>query len=264
MKLVLNDSDKLDKFVFLFKCLKNISVDMNIYVSIDGMFIQTMDSTHTLLGNLKISKEWFDTFEIADDAKHVLGINVKMLCSILACAISKGSMEMEYNAENDADTLSITFATSDSSAIIDQKYFKLPLMDLDQDVMEIPDSEYEADISLKSTMLHELTNEIANFSSDIVLFANEEKVELKTGKSADSSECKYAINIDIEKLEEFSIDEDCNIDMAYNAKFINMLSSFYKLSDDVLLNISSQLPLCFVYNLGDESELKLYIAPKVD
>lgn len=263
MELLIETKEKKDKFITLFKSLKNISNNINLRIDETGLFIQMMDYAKICLAEIFIQKKWFDNFDVKKNQTFIIGINNKLFSSILSCNINNGSIKLHYK-KND-DYLYSIFKSNNSNDIITEKDFKIPLISIEEDLLNVPkDVEYEADISIKSSLFHDIVNEIGVFSDTITLYADDEKVNLETGNNSNETTCNYNINIDIEKLEEFSIEEDCIIQLSYSSKHLMLLSSFHKLSNFVCLNFSKEKPILIQYNLDDTSYANFYLAPKIE
>lgn len=263
MKLLIETKEKKDKFITLFKSLKNISNDINLRINEKGLFIQVMDYAKICLADIFIQKGWFDEFKVEKQTNFILGLNNRLFSSILSCNINNGSVCLQYT--RDDDFLYTIFTSNNKDDIITEKDFKVPLINIEEDLLTIPqDSEYEADITIKSSLFHEIVNEIGSFSDTITLYADDEKVNLKTGKSTDEKTCNYSINVDIEKLEEYSIEEDCDIELSYSSKHLVLLSSFYKMDQFVVLHFSKEKPILIQYNLDEKSYATFYLAPKIE
>ena len=52
--------------------------------------------------------------------------------------------------------------------------------------------------------------------------------------------------------------------MSFGIRYVKKMMSFNKLSDNVKIDISSDRPMIISYCLGNESELKLALAPRIE
>ena len=67
----------------IFRHLKGIVTDVNIVISKEKFYIQSMDSSHACLVEINIEASWFDNYEVDED--EVLGINSEILFKIIDC-----------------------------------------------------------------------------------------------------------------------------------------------------------------------------------
>ena len=167
MEVVLTSAKKVQIFADIFRNLKNILTDVNISFSEIGLYIQGMDVTHALLVELKIKKEWFDNYNVTKNI--TMGINCETFFKILNCL--KDDQNIKLNFDEDDDKLSISFSEGESIS----KDFELNLMEIDAELMDIPEKEYQMDICLKSQeftdLIKELTifNDIAGVTAKIIV-----------------------------------------------------------------------------------------------
>ena len=129
MKLVLTEKSKINQLVVIFRHLKGIVTDVNIVISKEKFYIQSMDSSHACLVEINIEASWFDNYEVDED--EVLGINSEILFKIIDCW--KEDQEITIYTKN--DNLFIDFIGTKHM----DKQFSLPLIDIDSDMMEIPE-----------------------------------------------------------------------------------------------------------------------------
>jgi hypothetical protein len=74
---------------------------------------------------------------------------------------------------------------------------------------------------------------------------------------------KLKVNIPIDDLNEYAIAEGEELDISYSLNHISKMCLSTKLSSSVEIFISTDYPMCFKYNLGDNSFVSFYIAPKI-
>ena len=165
MKLVITEKSKINQLVVLFRQLKGIVLDVNIFVTKEKLYIQSMDSSHACLVEINIQSSWFNDYVVNED--EVLGINSEILFKIIDCW--KEDQEITIYTKNN-NNLFIDFV---GSKHID-KQFSLPLIDIDSDVMIIPEKEYDVDLVLKSDDFKELISELAIFNTCLNLHCSAE------------------------------------------------------------------------------------------
>jgi proliferating cell nuclear antigen len=132
-------------------------------------------------------------------------------------------------------------------------------MDVDEETLEIPKVDYDVDFTVESKKLAELLCELNNFGEDFNIKCSETIVELNT--TGDLTKLK--INILIEDLEEYSISEGEDIDVSFSLSHLCKMCLSAKISSTVDISISKELPMSLVYNLGEESRVSFFIAPKI-
>lgn len=260
MKLVLTEKKKINKLVTIFRHLKGIVTDVNLIMSDEMFYIQSMDSTHACLVEIKILSGWFDKYKV--DKDETLGINSEILFKVIDCW--KEGQEISIYTKNNNNNLFIDFNGEKQVT----KMFQLPLIYIDSDVMDIPEKEYDVDLVLKSNDLKELVNELQIFNNNVIFKCSSDKenviIEANGGMGA------MQVEIKDEDILEFAIQEDLDLSVTYALMYINTMCNFSKLNDSVYIHISEDIPLKMHYSLDEkdstesENYVKFYLAPKID
>ena len=97
------------------------------------------------------------------------------------------------------------------------------------------------------------------FGTDINICCSEEKIDLITHGVTG----QMTVNIPIEDLNEYSIIEGEEINLNYSLSYIAKMCLTNKLTNNIEFCISSTFPMKIKYDLGEESSLVFYIAPKI-
>ena len=139
------------------------------------------------------------------------------------------------------------------------KHFKIPLADYEYQEMNINETDYDAEFSIASKKICEITSQMLSFGNDINIKCSEERIDLIT----DGIAGEMLVNIPINDLNEYSIVEGDVIDLKYSLNYITKMCLTNKLSNEVEFFISAEYPMKIKYDLGDDSSLVFFIAPKI-
>ena len=255
MLLSITEKSKRDVFVSLFQLLKSASSTVTIIFLEDHIYIQGMDSSHVCLFDAKIYNVWFDKYEILDsDTKNVC-VNTQIFHTILSMSQEQDEISLHYDGDADSLEIDLTNAKGEFN-----KYFKIPLIDMESDLLEIPGVEYDVEFSIKSKKMSELISQLATFGDVIDVKCSEEKIDLASNGDGG----QMLVNIPIDDLSEFSISEGDVVEASYSLNYINKMCITTKLSSEIEISISANMPLKIKYNLGNNSEISFFIAPKVE
>jgi proliferating cell nuclear antigen PCNA len=260
MKLAITDKKKINQLVTIFRHLKGIVVDVNLILSEEMFYIQSMDSSHACLVEIKLTRDWFDKYTLKED--EVLGINSEILFKVIDCW--KEGQEITIYTKNNNNNLFIDFNGEKQVT----KKFQLPLIDIDSDIMDIPEKDYDVDLLLKSNDFKELISELSIFNSTIIFkcSSDDEKVII----DANGGMGAMQVEIKDDDILEFAISEDLELSVTYALSYINTMCSFSKLNDCVYIHSSDDVPMKLHYSLDDkdssesENYVKFYLAPKID
>jgi DNA polymerase III sliding clamp (beta) subunit (PCNA family) len=81
MKFVINNPEKITKFIELFTVLKKLN-DYCIFICrVDELYVQTLDMNQICLCDLKISNDWFELYEGNDD---IISFDTSIVSKILS------------------------------------------------------------------------------------------------------------------------------------------------------------------------------------
>lgn len=255
MKLSIEEKNKKELFIALFHILKNCSSTLNINFEQERMHIQGMDKSHICLFDTSIHKNWFNSYELND--KTNIAFDSTIFYQIINT--KNDGCNIIIHTESD-DNLRIDFIASQNTKGEFNRFFKLPLIEFDYEELGIPTCDYDAEFTISSKKICETVSQLVVFGDDLRFICSEEKIDLITNGITG----ELLVNIPIDELAEFSIVEGENLDLTYSLLYINKMCLTNKLSTDVSFFISKEYPMKILYNLGDESNLVFFIAPKVN
>jgi len=253
MRIQLTSKAKVNQLVTLFRHLKNLVDNVNIHLTSDKFYIQGMDPSHACLVEVNIQSAWFDEYK---GQNEVLGVNCELLFKVIDCWKEGQIITVETRNE---EKLLIDFDGGDSIS----KSFSMPLVDLETEVMDIPDKEYSVDMALKSTEFKEIISELTIFNKELTVKCTEESILLE----ADGDAGKMQAIIKESDIEEYCVEEDCDLDISFAISYINQMCAFCKLNEVVYIHTSLDTPLKMHYSLDDEgsedssSYVRFYVAP---
>jgi proliferating cell nuclear antigen len=233
-----------------------------------------MDKSHICLSSITISSQWFSSYQI-EDATNI-SLDSTNFAIMMSYALKHNKMEINFEDESDPDKLFINLSSNPESSFVEpttkskgkkvkevqnkfDHFFELGLIDVEQDTLGIPEVEYDVDFTMKSENFVELIGELMVFGSNLNIICSEELLEFNA--SGDTGKLK--VNIPIDDLNEYAIAEGEILDISYSLNHIGKMCLSTKLGQNVSLSISSEYPMAIKYDLGDDSSVAFYIAPKI-
>ena len=123
--------------------IKDLVQDCNFDCNDSGIALQAMDNSHVALVSMMLKAESFSPFRC--DRNIALGINLSSLMKVLRCAQNEDVLTLK--AEDAPDVVNLVFDSSDSDRLSE---YDIKLMDIDQEHLGIPETEYAATISMPS------------------------------------------------------------------------------------------------------------------
>jgi proliferating cell nuclear antigen PCNA len=254
MKVIINDKVKKDLFSAIFQTLKNCSSVVTAKFTSDKLHIQGMDKSHVCLFDVNIQKDWFSLYDV--DEENIVCFDTNIFQTLMS--IKSDSHEVVIHTTEE-DNLNIDFVSLEHSKGEFNKYFKIPLIDSEHQELNVPSVDYDADFSISSKKITEIISQMMVFGSDIIIKCSEYKIDLVTNGITG----EMLVTIPIDDLTEYSIIEDENVDLTYSLSYINKMCLTNKLSSEVKFSISKEYPMKISYDLGNDSCIVFYIAPKI-
>lgn len=263
MRLEIKNYSKAELFVTCFQYFKNFTDSINIMFEEKRMYVQCMDTGMVIVLELSLPNDWFDMYELTSEESVTIGINTNTWSKVLG--MKEKNQIIKINTEDKDDKLSVSFCSETKNDgdknIPFNKDFEIPLMDIESDLMEIPPTEYQADIIMQSTMFSSMVNQLKQFGESVQINCDENNVKF----SSYSDICgKMDSNIDVSNLEEYAIDENAVINMSYCLKYFYNISQFQKISKNIQIHVKENFPIMFKYEIEGNGILQFYVAPKIE
>ena len=257
MKISIENKDKVGKLVTLFRHLKSLTETVNMMISSEKLYIQGLDASHACLIEVQIQSDWFDAYESLD---MTLGVSCGILFKVIACW-QEGQV-ISMTCPLGSDKLHIHFEGEGTMT----KDFALPLMNIDCDLMTVPQSEYQVDLTISSNIFKDLITELTIFNDTIKFNCTDEIVSLV----ADGDAGKINITIKNEDIEELAIEEDFELAVSISANYIAQICNFHRLTNMIYIHCSDDCPIKMHYSLDNEdsasskSYVRFFVATKID
>jgi proliferating cell nuclear antigen len=251
MEFTISDVKKSEYFQIIFQNIKLFTDIYNIEFKNDGLFVQGMDNSHVTIFEINLSKDWFSSYECNESLS--IGLHSGIFNKILSTRDSIQNIKIEYND----DSLDISFEHPTTSF---NKYFRMPLVDFDGDRMEIPPCDYTISMEFDSKEWKKILDQLSSFGDSITFDCDDDKVNM----ISETVEGKMNASIQSSTMETYIADENCQVHASFNAKFLQLMSNFYKLNQNIIFNLSQDIPCCFRYNLSDSDSIRFYLAPQID
>ena len=262
--------------------LVSIHTDVNIIINSCGLYIKQMDSSHVCYTLLDINKDEFKEFIFDSKLNSFIsiGINLKNLASILNACKESNSIQLQLL---DIDKLYII-----SKTVYDIKEFSLSLIDIDSEILDIPDSDYYCEFRLSSDIFNSIIDSceimkgkdlqfnIYNKKLTILcigelgeykqIFNEKEYLEKKIKIIRNEDNTKNVKN-QIKKKENYSLNvSKVNFSIKYNIDMMINFKKGGKLVDIININLKPDSPMRLDIMLNDNngSCIQFYLAPKMD
>ncbi|ORY27996.1 proliferating cell nuclear antigen, N-terminal domain-domain-containing protein [Naematelia encephala] len=157
----------------LLDAIKELVTDGNLDCTDEGIALQAMDNSHVALVSLKLVAEQFESYRC--DRNMPLGVNLTSLTKILKCA--KDNDVVTLKAADDADSLGLVFESPKEDRVGE---YEMKLMDIDQEHLGIPDTNYDATITMSSSEFQRICRDLAALGESVKIEASKEGVRFSS------------------------------------------------------------------------------------
>ena len=104
------------------------------------------------------------------------------------------------------------------------------------------------------------------FGDTMDISCTEEKIILA---SHSQDHGKMFVEIKIDDLSSFIIDENGSIDLSFSLNYLHNICLYNKIAKEIELKIAANYPIQIIYDLGsvvnaEKAEIKFYLAPKIN
>jgi proliferating cell nuclear antigen len=268
----LEQADLLKKVV---DAIKDLVQDCNFDCNDSGVALQAMDNSHVALVSMMLKAESFSPYRC--DRNVALGVNLTSLTKVLRAAQNEDILTLK--AEDAPDVLNLVFESSASDRLSE---YDLKLMDIDQEHLGIPDTEYAATISMPSSEFKRICMDLMALSESgkcfpeilqakvliscftVSIEASKDGVKFTCAGDIGNGAVTLRSHSNVEK-EELNVDIELTepVSLTFSLKYLVNFCKASGLSKTVKLCLSNEVPLLVEYSLAGSSYLRFYLAPKV-
>lgn len=197
----------------------------------------------------------------------VLGVNIGNLNKVMKLADNGDSITLQ--ADNEANHLRVIFENPKTERTTE---FNLNLITIDSENLAIPDTEYQALLTIQSSEFSKLCKELYSISETVNLSCNKEfvqfsvegevgsgSVKLNNSEGFSSKDSKMKTSDSPQQL----LDVSQNVDQQFALRYLNMFNKAAPLSSYTRLCLHQEQPLVVEFRIDTLGVLKYYLAPKI-
>ena len=257
MEIVVTNPTRGEIFATLFQHMKLFTENINVHFNNTGIFIQAMDNAQVSIFEIKLPSTWFDEYKVEEC--FIIGINTNILFKVLNTREKSHNVRLSLERKT-SDKLEINLLSQDSN-VLDRNY-EIPLIDIDSELLIIPDMDYQAELSFTSVIFSTLVDQMKMFGETFIIGCSEEQIQM----SAESQETgKMSVNVPIDDMNSYAIDEGETLNMSFSLNHLKNICLYSKISKEIDIYLKSQYPIKIAYTLDSENAKAIfYLAPKID
>ncbi|RDB30609.1 Proliferating cell nuclear antigen [Hypsizygus marmoreus] len=165
----------------LLDAIKELVTDANFECNEEGITLQAMDNSHVALVAVLLEATGFKRYRC--DRPMPLGVNLTSLTKVLKCA--KDDDECTLKAADEADVLNLVYEAKNSDRIAE---YDMKLMDIDSDTLGIPDTDYDARVTMPSSEFTRIVRDLSQLGESVRIEVSKEGVRFASdGEAANGS-----------------------------------------------------------------------------
>jgi proliferating cell nuclear antigen len=258
---------QVTSFKGTLEAVKELVQECNIHFDKQGMKIRSVDGTHVALVHVRFDKENFEKYYCERDLS--IGVYLPDILKVLKNVSQNDTLQLFVKKDN-YDEAIIRIQNADKGCVHE---FNIRLLDLDDDDIEIPETEFPTTITMPSSDLHSLCKQYKEFATQIDIKSVGNQVIFKfQGEETDIKGTSCLQNNDsgttVQKVNddgEDAGDEDVDIVQAkFMLKYLVIFTRAYSLTNTVEILLKNNYPIVLKYDIADLGQIKFCLAPIVE
>lgn len=242
----------------VLEAIKDLINEATFDCSDSGIQLQAMDNSHVSLVSLNLRSDGFDKYRC--DRNLSMGINLASMTKIMKCAGNDDVLTMK--AQDNADKVTFMFESQNQEKVSD---YEMKLMNLDQEHLGIPETDYSCVIKLPSAEFARICRDLSQFGESVVISCTKEGIKFSAGGDIGNANIKLAQTSNVDKEEDaVTIEMQEPVSLTFACRYLNSFTKATPLSAQVQLSMSADVPLVVEYKIGDIGQIRYYLAPKIE
>ena len=247
--------DCADDLKRMFDAIKEIVKEVNLCIDENGICCSAMDSSHVAFVKMTITSMACRSFQASGN--HVIGLKTPTLCKFLSSCDMRDSVQLIYDTGNQ-DVLGLKFTSNDMKRYSN---FKMKLMQIDSEELQIPDIDFGVTITMPFVSLNKIIKDLSLVGDVVEIAVNEEGVTFAIPKSSDLGEGGTTL-VDSDTV---TIQRNQGIlKMAFSLKYFQLFTKTQLTQGDVIIGLADNIPLMLQMQVGNTGTMSFYMAPKID
>ncbi|KAL3472928.1 Mysoin-binding motif of peroxisomes-domain-containing protein [Aspergillus californicus] len=249
-------TNMLKELEMVVDAIKDLVQYCNFDCNDSGIALQAMDNSHVALVSMLLKAEGFSPYRC--DRNIALGIDLVSLTKVLKAAQNEDILTLK--ADDSPDVINLMFESAETDRLSE---YDIKLMDIDQEHLAIPETEYSATVEMPSSEFQRICRDLNNISESVVIEATKEGVKFSCTGDIGNGAVTLRQHTSVDKPEQnVSIVLSEPVALTFSLKYLVNFCKATNLSSKVTLCLSGEVPLLVEYGIGS-GFLRFYLAPKI-
>jgi proliferating cell nuclear antigen len=235
------------------EALKDFLPEAQLRVTTTGVVINGMDRSHVGFVDYQLAKADCKVLKVT--APQTIGLNLVNLAKVLSNVGSGDTLR--FSLGKGADRIVVNYA---NEKICKKAIYELPLMEITEDAMELPELSYGAKVVARTSDIVGVVKEVGAFGDSLVLTLNPDGFHMES--TGDMGSAKQTLeNTDDRDME---LTED-SVSASFGTKYLSaILKGGAPLTNTMTIEFDSTAqPLRASFHYGTASHFIAYLAPKI-
>lgn len=235
----------------LSEALKEVLTDVNVYFDDTGIKIMSMDGSKSALVHLKLDAPQFEQYHCSGNTQ--IGLNMLSFFKLLKSIGNNDTLTL-YIEKGDSFNLGILVENRDRNL---KNNMKLKLLDLDDDVLEIPHVSFDSVITMPCVDFQKYCRDLASISTVVKISSKGDIFSMES--EGDFAKQKISIGETSNGL--VISKHDSPVSGSFPLKYLNLFCKSSSLCSNIELYIKENYPLILVFAVANIGSLKFCLAP---
>jgi proliferating cell nuclear antigen len=233
----------------IFEVLKDIINDINVYFDSTGIRISTLDVARVSLVHMFLAAENFEEYSCTGEI--IAGLNIGNTYKLLKSITSNDTLSISIDGP---EYMLITINNESKKS---KSTFSLKLLDIDEEILDIPDIKMDVITTLPSVDFQRICRDMGNLSNEIQISRSANYIKLSC--LGDFANQETTINC------QEIVEQD--ITNTFSLRYLNLFTKATGMCSSVQLIQSSddpEMPIILRYSVANLGDIKFFLAPKTD
>lgn len=231
-----------------FEVLKDILNDVNLLFDKDGVRILTLDTARVALVDFFLSADDFEEYEC--NGEVIAGLNITNTFKLLKTITNNDIVSFDIK---DTEFLHIKI---ENTAKKSQTSFKLKLLDIDDDRIELPPIDMNIVTVMPSVDFQRIIRDMNNISQEVSIIRSNDRFKISC--EGDFANQETVIDCNDDKFKG-------TVGGVYSLKYMNLFTKATGMCSTVqIMQEETNRFLILKYNVANLGELKFFLSTKVD
>jgi proliferating cell nuclear antigen len=229
--------------------MSRLITEANMLYKPEGIIIQALDSSRIVMVDLNTPKTYFEDYIC--DREELLGINIELLEDVLRRCKSE---ELEVLYEDGSGRLKIT---AKGKGV---RTFRIPLLTTTTDRIRTPSFTFKCRANILSDALKSTIDDAALFSDYLKMVFEQDTIIVSA--SSEKGDLETRLTVEDGSIIKIEVDEPSTA--SYSIEYLDNIMAASKLSDIMVLQLSTNSPLNVQFMMEGEAKIQYYLAPRVE